>query len=174
MLGGWWKWELLHWENFFFFLNAICLHDTKEKPKEIQRLHLVCKDLSPLLISDPAVSITQTQKLGARQDVLGDSYPLQCGGRERSWEENFSNKTNFLCALADKGLTGHQVQFPARGLIAARQGSSWGRQGCYWGPHFSKTCQIASPLNVFDIGIGSVSQIQMTRTLLTCPLAGIL
>lgn len=70
--------------EFFFFLNAICLHDTKEKQKEIQRLHLVCKDLSPLLISDPAVSITQIQKLEGRQDVLGDSYPLQCGGRERS------------------------------------------------------------------------------------------
>lgn len=43
-------------ENFF---NAICLHDTKEKHKEIQQLHLVCDDLSPLLISDLAVSITQ-------------------------------------------------------------------------------------------------------------------
>lgn len=37
------------------FFNAICLHDTKEKHKEIQQLHLVCNDLSPLLISDLAV-----------------------------------------------------------------------------------------------------------------------
>lgn len=45
----------------FFFLIAICLLDTKEKHKEIQQLHLVCNDLSPLLNSDPAVSITQTR-----------------------------------------------------------------------------------------------------------------
>lgn len=45
------------------FFNAICLHNTKEKHKEIQKIHLVCNDLSPLLTSDLAVSITQTQEL---------------------------------------------------------------------------------------------------------------
>lgn len=53
-------------ENCFIgriFFNAICLHDAKEKHKEIQQPHLVCDDLSPLLISDPAVSITQTWQL---------------------------------------------------------------------------------------------------------------
>lgn len=45
------------------FFNAICLHDTKENHKESQQLHLVCDDLSPLLISDLAVSITQMQQL---------------------------------------------------------------------------------------------------------------
>lgn len=44
----------------FFFFNVICLPDSKEKHKEIQRLHLVCNNLSPLLISDLPVSITQT------------------------------------------------------------------------------------------------------------------
>lgn len=64
-------------ENYFIgriFFNAICLRDTKEKHKEIQQLHLVCGDLPPLMISDPAVSISQTQKLD--KGVLGDHFPL--------------------------------------------------------------------------------------------------
>lgn len=65
------KMRTTYWQNFF---NAICLHDTKEKHKEIQQLHLVCDDLPPLMISDLAVSISQTQKLD--KDVLGDNFPL--------------------------------------------------------------------------------------------------
>lgn len=55
------------------FFNAICLPDIKEKHKEIQRLHLVCNDLSPLLISEP-ISFNHTD-MGARQDALGDHFP---------------------------------------------------------------------------------------------------
>lgn len=43
--------------------DAICLCDTKEKHKEIQQLHLVYSDLSPLLTSDLAVLITQIQEM---------------------------------------------------------------------------------------------------------------
>lgn len=119
------KMRTASWGEFFF--NAICLHDAKEKHKEIQQLHLVCDDLSPLLISDPAVSITQTQWLN--EEMFKETVFLcsTVGGREVE-KKNPSSTTNCLCALADKGLTDHQVQFLLSSLIAAGQGNTGGRE----------------------------------------------
>lgn len=74
-----------------FFFNAICLHDAKEKHKEIQQPHLVCDDLSPLLISDPAVSITQTWQLNKEMFKETVSFVVQWEGkrlRRRSLQQN--------------------------------------------------------------------------------------
>ena len=39
----------------------------------------------------------------------------------------------------------------AQQFNCCRPGNIGGREGCYWGPHFSKTCQKARPLHKFDM-----------------------
>lgn len=139
-----------HWEKFFF--NAICLHDTKEKHKEIQQLHLVCDDLSPPVIPDPAVSITQMQQLD--KEMFKETVFLcsAVGGKEVEIRKSLQQNKWLLCFLRFWQRV-NRLSGPASAqqFNCCRPGNIGGREGCYWGPHFSKTCQKARPLPEFDM-----------------------
>ena len=121
MLAGWWerrKWELLHWGKIFLMLFVFMTPRRSTRRFsgciEVAVTFHLCWSLTWLLQSHWLWSSE------AQQDIWGDSFSLQCGGRERSWEENLSSKTNSIRALVDQGLTGHQVQFPAQRFNCCR------------------------------------------------------